>query len=115
MTQELTFNDLPEVVATLVSEISELIEAVKSLQKEKTSQEVDKLLSIQEAGELLSLTVPTMYNKVSKNEVPYMKRGKRLYFSKTDLMAYLKSGKNKLDAEIEQEVNNYLSRRGGIV
>ena len=38
-----------------------------------------------------------------------MKRSKRLYFSSTELMEYLKEGRKKSNAEIEQEAEAYLS------
>lgn len=65
--------------------------------------EPEQLLTVQQAAELLSLTVPTMYSKVSKGELPVMKRSKRLYFSRTELLDYLKDGRKKSTAEIEQE------------
>lgn len=73
----------------------------------------DQLLTIQQAAELLSLTVPTLYSKVSKGELPVMKRGKRLYFSRTELLEYLKAGRKKTNAEIEAEAETYLKRKGG--
>ena len=68
----------------------------------------EQLLTIQEAAEFLSLTVPTMYSKVSKGELPVMKRSKRLYFSRTELLEYVKAGRKKSNAEIEQEAKEYL-------
>lgn len=68
----------------------------------------EQLLTIEEAAEFLSLTVPTMYSKVSKGELPVMKRSKRLYFSRTELLEYLKDGRKKSNAEIEQEAKVYL-------
>lgn len=68
----------------------------------------DEFLTIQQASELLHLTKPTIYTKTSRNEIPYMKRGKRLYFSKFELLDYLKAGKRKSNAEIEDEANSYL-------
>ena len=68
----------------------------------------EQLLTIQEAAEFLSLTVPTMYSKVSKGELPVMKRSKRLYFSRTELLEYIKDGRKKSNAEIEQEAKAYL-------
>ena len=50
----------------------------------------EQLLTIQEAAEFLSLTVQTMYSKVSKGDISVMKRSKRLYFSRTELLDYLK-------------------------
>lgn len=68
----------------------------------------EQLLTIQKAAEFLSLTVPTMYSKVSKGELPVMKRGKRLYFSRTELLDYLKDGRKKSNAEIEAAAEAYL-------
>lgn len=72
------------------------------------TDQTEQFLTIQEAAEFLSLTVPTMYSKVSKAELPVMKRSKRLYFSRTELMEYLKDGRKKSNAEIEQEAEAYL-------
>ena len=69
----------------------------------------EQLLTIQEAATLLHLTVPTIYSKHSKGELPGVcKRGKRLYFSKQSLIEWVKEGRKKSNAEIEQEAEAYL-------
>jgi excisionase family DNA binding protein len=100
-------------------ELSSLIQnSVRKVLKEnlstvETTDKTEQILTIQEAAEFLSLTVPTMYSKVSKGELPVMKRSKRLYFSRTELLDYLKDGRKKSNAEIEQEAKAYLNRKGG--
>ena len=104
------------IIVQLDSEqLSNLIQSsVRKVLKETPPQTVEptdqpeQLLTIQEAAEFLSLTVPTMYSKVSKGELPVMKRSKRLYFSRTELMEYVKAGRKKSNAEIEQEAEAYL-------
>lgn len=106
----LTFDQLPIAVSLLTKEISEL----KRLLIEKQQQPLtpqNNLLTVQGAGSLLNLSVPTIYSKVSRGELPFMKRGKRLYFSHSELMEYLEAGRKKSNAEIEQEVDAYLSIR----
>ncbi len=76
--------------------------------KVEPTDQPEQLLTILEAADFLSLTVPTMYSKVSKREIPCMKRSKRLYFSRTELLEYLKEGRKKSNAEIEQEAKAYL-------
>jgi excisionase family DNA binding protein len=96
---------------TLISSISERVTAniLKAVQNNNpTTDQPEQLLTIQEAAEFLSLTVPTMYSKVSKGELPVMKRSKRLYFSRTELLEYLKDGRKKSYAEIEAEAKAYL-------
>lgn len=108
MEQVLTFDKLPEAVTMLTKEVSELKRLLIEKQEQPTTDQPEQLLTIQEAAEFLSLTVPTMYSKVSKGELPVMKRSKRLYFSRTELLDYLKDGRKKSNAEIEQEAKAYL-------
>ena len=95
----------------LIIDISERVTAniLKAVQnKYPTTEQHEQLLTIQEAAQFLNLTVPTLYSKVSKGELPVMKRSKRLYFSRTELIQYLKEGRKKSNTEIEQEAKAYL-------
>ena len=105
--ENLTFDKLPEAVTMLTKEVSELKRLFIERQETPT-EHPEQLLSIQQAAEFLSLSVPTLYSKVSKGELPVMKRGKRLYFSRTELLDYLKDGRKKSNAEIEAEAKAYL-------
>lgn len=60
----------------------------------------DEILNISEAAALLNLSVATIYFKVSKNEIPVCKKGKRLYFYKSELTDWIKSGKIATNSEI---------------
>lgn len=103
-----------EVIEARLSSIENLILDLKHKpQKVEPTDQQEQLLTVQEAAEFLSLTVPTMYSKVSKGELPVMKRSKRLYFSRTELLEYLKDGRKKSNAEIEQEAKAYLKKKGG--
>jgi excisionase family DNA binding protein len=108
MEKVLTFDKLPEAVLMLIKEVSELKCLLIEKQEQAPTHQPEQFLTIQEAAEFLSLTVPTMYSKVSKGELPVMKRSKRLYFSRTELLEYLKEGRKKSNAEIEQEAKAYL-------
>ena len=109
MTENLTFDQLPKAVTMLTKEVSELKRLLIEKQEQTPTEQPEQLLTIQEAAKFLSLTVPTMYSKVSKGELPVMKRSKRLYFSRTELMEYLKEGRKKSNTEIEKEAEAYLS------
>ena len=115
MTENLTFNDLPNAVTKLTKEISELKALLTKKQEEKRKDPTEKLLSVQETAKFLNLSIPTIYSKVSRRELPFMKRGKRLYFSSIDLLNYLKEGKVKSNSEIEAEATLYLlnNKTGG--
>ena len=100
----------------LINSISERVTAniLKAVRNQQPApDQPEQLLTIQEAARFLNLTVPTMYSKVSKGELPVLKRSKRLYFSRTELLEYLKEGRKKSNAEIEEEVNAYFKKKGG--
>jgi len=112
--ENLTFEQLPTAVTMLTKEVSELKRLLTERQEQPATNQPEKLFSIQEAGAFLNLSVPTIYSKVSKNELPFMKRGKRLYFSSIELLAYLKEGRKKSVAEIEAEAELFLSNKKGL-
>jgi len=114
MEQKLTFDQLPIAVTSLTKEISELKMLLLEKREQQPSETPEKFLNIQEAAQFLNLSVPTIYSKVSKGELPVMKRGKRLYFSNTELIEYIKEGRKKSYAEIEQEAESYLSNKKGL-
>lgn len=105
----LTFEQLPEAVTNLTKEVSALRQLLSSKEQQATTKQPEQFLTIQQAAAFLNLSVATIYSKVSKRELPVMKRSKRLYFSLTELTEYLKNGKKKSFAEIEAEAELYLS------
>lgn len=86
-----------------------LIDLRQQSEKETvSSSKADEPLTVQEAAEYLSLAMPTIYTKVSKGELPFMKRGKRLYFSRIELSEYLKAGRKATNSEILSGASQYL-------
>ena len=56
----------------------------------------DEILTLDEACEFLKLQRATVYSMTSKREIPFIKKSKKLYFSKPDLTAWLKSSARKV-------------------
>jgi excisionase family DNA binding protein len=75
--------------------------------------EPEQLLTVQQAAELLNLSVPTLYGYTQRAEIPVCKRGKRLYFSKQSLFEWIKDGRKKTLAETASEAETYLKKKGG--
>ena len=102
----MSFNDLPGAVFELTQKVDELYSIVKNVEPR---EQADQYLTVEEAAEFLSLSIPTIYSKVSKRELPYMKRGKRLYFSREALESYLDDGRVKTIKQVEGEAERFLS------
>lgn len=103
---KLNFDSLPNVVQELNEKIDHI---TKLLESPKQNENQNQLLTVQEAANFLNLSISTIYNKVNKRELPAMKKGRRLYFSRIELIDFIKSGKILSDREIEEQANNYLS------
>ena len=99
------------LVEKIAQRTAEIISQSQSKQSHPT-EEAEQLLTVQEAATLLHLTVPTMYSKHSKGELPGVcKRGKRLYFSKQSLIEWVKEGRERSYSEIEAEAKKYFLKK----
>jgi excisionase family DNA binding protein len=98
-----------QVIVTSKEELEILIKvAIRQALGEQTENSVekehDKILSIQEASVFLNLAKQTLYSFTSKNIIPFLKKGKKLYFRKSDLINWLSEGKQKSKSEILKDI-----------
>lgn len=110
MDQTLSFDQLPSAVNRLSQKLDD-IEKILLSRQGKDCVETEKLLTVPEAAEYLSLAIPTIYGLIQKGEIPYMKRSKRVYFSSGDLFKYLREGRKKTNSEIAIEVDLHLQNK----
>ncbi len=69
-----------------------------------------ELMNIKQVSEYLYLSVQTIYGFTSKLEIPHIKRGKRLYFKKEEIDAWLLKSRRKTREEIETAASNYVMK-----
>lgn len=101
--KQFTFEDLPDIIGKLDAKIDNIEKLLRENPQNSKNIE-NELLTIEEASKLLKLAVATIYTKVCKNEIPVNKQGKRLYFCKTELLEWIKSGRVKTIDELQNEV-----------
>lgn len=94
-----------EIIEARLSNIENLLLDIKHAPPPLSNHpEGDELLNVLQVAELLNLSVPTIYGKVHNSEIPYSKQGKRLYFSRMEIMDWIKvSHKQKTWAASEIE------------
>lgn len=107
MKDTLTFDQLPEAV-TKIQEKLDIIEQLL-LQRQEQSPEQEEIMPVAKAAIFLDLAVPTVYSKVCRKELPVNKRGKRLYFYRSELTEWIKSGRKKTADEIREDATAKLS------
>ena len=87
-----------------------ILEISNSNKKNKKVHEQDVLFTVQEVAQFLKLSVSTIYALTSKGELPVMKRSKRCYYSKLELLNYLQEGKRQVitasDLDTFREIKN---------
>jgi excisionase family DNA binding protein len=91
--------------------IQNSLQKILNSHQPQSSQPEDKLLTVPEAAEFLSLSVQTIYTLNSKKKLPVTKRSKRCYFFKSDLLEYLKQGRKSTPSEIETQADQYLIKK----
>ncbi|SHK60695.1 DNA binding domain-containing protein, excisionase family [Maribacter aquivivus] len=74
--------------------------------EKQSEQEIP--VDINEASVFVKKSKYTLYGKVSRNEIPFHKRGKHLYFFKSELITWLKTGKQEDKTSVQNEVDEYL-------
>ena len=102
---------MSKVIITTADELEQLIQSSvrKALTENNNSTNtasIGELLTIDEACQFLTLAKPTLYGFTSKSQIPHIKRGKKLYFRKSELEAWLDEGKRKTDKQILEEINS---------
>lgn len=94
----------------VVISVEDLLKLVRTAIKEEIhpipsqSKQSHEYLSIAEAAAYLRLPINTLYSYCHQNTIPYHKRGKRSYFLKSDLDAWMASNRQKSVKEIQNEV-----------
>ncbi len=103
-----------ETIDARLSNIETLLLDIKHNPKEQSDQPpADELLTVSDCAKFLTLSKATVYGLIAKGEIPVMKRSKRCYFSKVELINYLKQGKRKSFAETASEADQYLTKKKG--
>jgi predicted DNA-binding transcriptional regulator AlpA len=100
-----TFDQIPVMMNKLSRRIDDLERLIKALKLPE--QYPEELMDIKQASVLLRLAIPTIYSKVSRNEIPVSKQGKKLYFCKSELIDWIKRGRNRTNAEILHSVDSH--------
>ncbi|MDP4286232.1 MAG: helix-turn-helix domain-containing protein [Bacteroidota bacterium] len=109
---------MEKFIITTHEDLSGLIqEAVQkgiqnSLSQYQENTKLPELLNISQAAEYLNLAKQTLYGFTSNREIPFIKKGKKLYFRKSDLDKWLSEGRKSTKAEINAAITETLISTG---
>lgn len=92
MTEEIVFLSIPriELKALIVDCLSAVLEDRLPAPQAATGREI---LSVDALSEYAGLSKDAIYRKAGRGEIPHAKRGKRLYFDRAEIDAWLMARK----------------------
>ena len=71
---------------------------------------LEEIMTIDVAAKFLSLSKSRIYKLTSGREIPHSKKGKRLYFKRSELIEWISKGKQMTMEDIDREAEKYLRR-----
>jgi excisionase family DNA binding protein len=100
-----------DIIDARLSNIENLLIDLKHSPKETIK--LPDVGGIAVAMEITGLAKQTVYQLVSKNQIPFMKKGGKLYFSRAQLLEWINSGKRKTVDDLIGETNKLINKNSG--
>lgn len=114
-----TFDMIPMLMANLLEDNKILSAKLDAINKKITasvansSKDDDQRMDVTEAQKYIPghPAVQTIYGWTSNNTIPYHKIGKRIYFIKSELDAWLSHGQHKSQEDLQKEAEEYVNKK----
>lgn len=87
-----------------MEEIKNYLERIESVM----AVQMKTVLTVAEAAMYMGMSENWLRHIICRNEIPYYKRGKRVYFKKAELDDWMCAERVASDAEIEKEANSVM-------
>ena len=111
---EITYNNMPLALMYLIRKIDSMEQSLRE-RNDRPNTTVDEWMGVEGLREYLpdKPAKATIYGWVSTKQIPYHKGGKKLRFRKSEIDAWLETGKRRCEADFEAEANEYIAKREG--
>lgn len=101
-----------ELIMRRLDTIESLLRNINVSVPDKQFVPVTEVFNLNQAAEYVSLSKSAIYKKTSERNIPHFKKGKKLYFKRSELDVWLTENKISTNAEIEIQATNYILRKG---
>lgn len=103
--------DLKKRLSNIEKHLYHLYEILVKKTPDEARKVSEGYLNIEQATELLGISKVTLYRRTSKRTIPFYKKGKKVYFKRTELEAWMEKGRRKSDGELQEEAHKSLRLR----
>ncbi len=80
-----------------------------ALKSRATHSDQERMIDVAEAAVITGLAVNTIYDKTHRREIPFYKKGKRIYFRESELLAWIGKGRVMTQEEIDAKAISYIN------
>ncbi|NEV93459.1 helix-turn-helix domain-containing protein [Psychroflexus sp. YR1-1] len=85
-------------------------EFTTSPKSSKSNAASNEHFDVEGIAEFLGMKPSGIYGLVHKRKIPHIKKGKRLYFFKNEILEWLRNGNVETDQDIQNQANEYLRK-----
>jgi excisionase family DNA binding protein len=97
-----------EIIIEKLNSIEALLKSMSRVDNGNVA--VTEILNVDEAANYLSVTKSHIYKQTSQNEIPHYKRGKKIYFKRSELDEWLTKHRITTKEEIDRMATEYILR-----
>lgn len=110
---QITFNDMPKVLAYLVNKVDRLETLLEAKQPAVKAADTNDRMNLKQLQVFHPAhpAAPTIYGWVRNGLIPHYKQGKQLFFKRSEIEKWLDETRQKTEEELEAEAINYINGR----
>lgn len=100
----LTFEAMPQAILELIDKVDTIQADISELKERHIPKVEEAMIGIDEACKILNRAKSTVYALAQAHKIPYYQPGKMLQFKKSELMAWLESGRKSMPRQIKEQI-----------
>ena len=105
----ITYDSMPEAMMHLLQEVAyiknHLLNESSSTGEPTTVLKVEsEYLTVAELSQLIKKSKGTIYNKTSKRQIPFIKKGNRVLFERQVILEWMREDRRKTEEQLQEEV-----------
>lgn len=104
MQKSLTFEAIPQAILELIDKVDTIQADISELKERHIPKVEEAMIGIDEACKILNRAKSTVYALTQAHKIPYYQPGKMLQFKKSELIAWLESGRKSTSSQTKEQI-----------
>ena len=104
MERILTFEAMPQAIMELIDKVDTIQADISELKARHIPKVEEAMIGIDEACKILNRAKSTVYALAQAHKIPYYQPGKMLQFKRSELMAWMESGRKSTSSQTKEQI-----------